>query len=106
MGGSRSTGIGVKGAGQAEAEEAEKFDGGVHRVGPAVEMAQAVEAFEGQRQAGNQPDEEQAVGVVMADMFQAIAILGVVESLILDLPAAFGEAKQRTAAELAGGEIG
>ena len=93
-------------AGQAEAEEAEEFDSGVNRVGAAVEMAQAIEAFNGQSQAGNQPDEEQAMALVMADMFQAIAILGVVESLIFDLPTALGEAKQRATAELAGGKIG
>jgi len=46
------------------------------------------------------------VGVVVADMFQAIAILGVVESLIRDLSAAFGEAKQGTAVELASKKIG
>ncbi len=58
-----------------------------------VEIAQAVESFDGQSQAGNQPDQEQAVGVVVADVFQTVAILGVVESLILDLPTALGEAE-------------
>ncbi len=91
--GVRSTGIDVRRAGQAKAQEAEEFDGGANRVRAAVKIAQAVEAFDGQGQAGNQPDQEQAVGVVMADMFQTVAILGVIEALILDLPAALGEAK-------------
>jgi hypothetical protein len=100
----RSTGIEVGRAGQAEAEEADKFYGGANRVGAAVEIAQVVEVFDGQGQAGNQPDQQQAVGVVVADVFQAVAILGIIEPLIFDLPTALDEAKQRAAAELARGK--
>ena len=70
LGGVRSTGIEVHRAGQAEAQEAEKFDGGVDGVRAAVEITQAVESLDRQSQAGNQPDQEQAVGVVVTDMFQ------------------------------------
>ena len=38
-------------------------------------------------------------------MFQPVAILGVIESLILDLPAALGQAEEGAAAELWGGKI-
>ena len=54
----RSAGIDVNGAGQAEPQEAEKFYGGANGVSAAVEIALAVEPFDGQGQAGNQPDEE------------------------------------------------
>src|SRR5271167_1498948 len=42
----------------------------------------------------------------MAEMFEAVAILGVVEPLVLDLPTTFGQVVERATAQLSAGEIG
>jgi hypothetical protein len=39
--------------------------------------------------------------MVVAMMFQTVAILGVIEALVLDLPTALGHAVQRQAAQFA-----
>jgi len=39
-----------------------------------------VEPFDDQSQAGEQPDRQQAVALVVADMLEAVAVLGVVEA--------------------------
>src|SRR5438552_13929679 len=44
--------------------------------------------------------------MVVADVFQSVAVLGVVEALVLDLPAALGQGVERAAADLSGGKIG
>src|SRR5436309_8073856 len=44
--------------------------------------------------------------MVVADVFQTVAVLSVIEALVLDLPAALGHRVEATAAEVAGGEIG
>ncbi len=91
--------------GQAESPEAKQFDGGENPVRAAVEIAQTVESLDGQGQTGNQPDQQQALGMVMADVFQSVAILGVIEPLIFNLPAALRQAEQRAATQARGGEI-
>src|SRR5215831_19541177 len=42
----------------------------------------------------------------MAEMFEAVAILGVVEPLVLDLPTTLGQGVERAAAQWSAGEIG
>src|SRR5437773_6330918 len=44
--------------------------------------------------------------MVVADVFQSVAVLGVVEALVLDLPAALGQGVERATADLSGGKIG
>ena len=63
-------------------------------------MAEPVEAFDGQSQSDEQPSDEQAVGFMMADVLQAVAILGIVEPFLVDLPAGFGQTEQRGTADL------
>ncbi len=92
----RSTAIERCRRGQAESQEAKQFDGGENPVGAPVEIAQTIESLDGQGQTGNQPDQQQALGMVMTDVFQSVAILGVIEPLILDLPAALRQAEQGT----------
>ena len=58
-----------------------------------VEIAEAVESFDGQGQQGEEPADQQTVGVMMTDMLEAVTTLGVVEALVFDLPAAFGHAE-------------
>jgi len=41
--------------------------------------------------------------MMMADVFHAIAILSIIETLIFDLSSALGELEQETSAGLAGG---
>jgi hypothetical protein len=72
----------------------------------AMQIAQPVEAFDGQSQGHQEPSDEQAVGFMMADVLQTVAILGIVEPFILDLPAGFGQTEESAAADLARGKIG
>jgi hypothetical protein len=55
-----------------------------------MEVTHSVEPFDGQGQAGQQPDRQQAVALVVADVLEAVPVLGVVEALVLDFPAALG----------------
>jgi len=72
----------------------------------AMQIAQAVEPLDGQGEGDQQPSNEQAAGIMMAEMFQPVAIFGIVEALILNLPATLGQAEKGATAELAGGKIG
>src|SRR6266853_232683 len=60
----------------------------------AAQITQAVQPLDGQPQAGEQPSDQQAVRVMMADMSESVAVLGVIKPLILDLPTAFGSERQ------------
>jgi hypothetical protein len=59
-----------------------------------MQVTHPVEPFYRQGQAGQKPDHQQAVAFMVADVFEAVAVLGVVEPLILDLPAALGPAER------------
>src|SRR2546430_8676609 len=72
----------------------------------AVQIAQPVEALDGQSQGDEQAGDEQAAGLMMANVLQTVAILGIIEPFILDLPAGFGQTEKRSAADLARGKIG
>src|SRR5690242_3409843 len=71
-----------------------------------VQIAEPVEAFDGQSQSDEQPSDEQAAGFMMAQVLQTVAILGIVEPFVLDLPAGFGQTEESPAADLARGKIG
>jgi hypothetical protein len=70
-----------------------------------MQIAQTVEPLQGESQAGKQPHEEQAAYVVMANMLESIAVLGIVEAFVFDMPAALGHAIQTATADLRRGEI-
>lgn len=57
-----------------------------HRVVAAVQVADAMEPFDNQRQAEEQPVDQDAVGVVVAEVLESLAVLGLVEALVFDLP--------------------
>ena len=59
-----------------------------------MQIADSIKAFDGQGEGDEQPSEQEAVAMMMADMFQTMAILSVVETLVLDFPTAFGQAQQ------------
>jgi ABC-type uncharacterized transport system YnjBCD ATPase subunit len=66
-----------------------------------VQVADSVEPFDNQRQKQEQPNNQNAVGMVMADVLHTIPILGIVEALIFNLPATLGEVIQRETADAA-----
>src|SRR5216683_2894741 len=74
-------------------------------MGATMQVPQTVEPLQRESQAGQQPDEQQAALVVMADMRKSIAVLGIVEALIFDLPAALGHGVEAAAAHTTRGEI-
>ena len=63
-----------------------ELHGGADRMPAAMQITQAIEPLDRQRQAGEQPGDQQAVGVMMTDVPQAMAVLGVIESLIFRFP--------------------
>ena len=65
-----------------------------------MQVAQAVEAFECEREHHQQPADQQAGWVVVADVLQGVAVFGVIEALVLDLPAALGDSEQGARADL------
>jgi hypothetical protein len=75
-------------------------------MGTTMQIAQPVESLQGKRQAGQQPDDEQAALVVAADMFQSIAILSIVEAFIFNLPSTLGHVVQTAAAAALRRQVG
>src|SRR6266478_5281720 len=67
-----------------------QLHGGADWMRAATQIAQAIEPLDGQRQAGEQPDDQQAVGVMMTHMPQTMAVLGIIKSLVFDFPTALG----------------
>jgi len=62
----------------------------VHAMFATVEVAESVESFDGQGQHGEEPADQQTVGMMMTDMLEAVTTLGVIEALVLNLPTALG----------------
>jgi len=84
----RSTGIGRAGRAEAEPEQAAQLIGGDDPVRAAMQVADAVKPFEHQGHQNEHADEQNAIGVVVADVLQTVTIPGIVEALVLNLPAA------------------
>ena len=72
---------------EAEEEQSEQFDRLQDPVGSSVQVPAAVETLQGQGQGDDQPVDEETVGLVVTDVFHAVAVLAVVEPLVFDLPA-------------------
>src|SRR5437899_1896469 len=70
-----------------------------------VQIAESVESFDGQGQNGDEPPDQQTVGVMAADMLDAVIVLGFVEALVLDLPATLGHAVEGRSAHARGRKI-
>src|ERR1700746_2175384 len=70
-----------------------------------VEVSESVKSFDGQGQHGEEPADQQTVGMMMTDMLEAVTTLGVVEALVLDFPTAFGPAEQSLRAHCGAREI-
>ena len=80
-------------SGETEPQEQQQLGATVHPVFATVEIPESVESFDGQGQHGEEPADQQTVGMMMTDMLEAVAALGIVEALILDLPATLGHAE-------------
>ena len=83
-----------------------ELHGGKDRMGAAMQIADAIEPFDDQGQQQEEPIHEHAVGMVMLNMLHPVEVLGVVESLILDFPAALGEFEERPRRQFGDGEVG
>lgn len=71
-----------------------------------MEMAEAIEPFDHQGQEQEESIHQHAVGVVMLNVLDTIKILGVIESLVLDFPAALGQFEARPRRQPGSGEVG
>src|SRR2546430_16892168 len=71
-----------------------------------MQIAQPVESLQRERQAGQQPDDEQAALVVVADMPQSITILSIVEAFIFNVPSTLGHVAQTATADATRREVG
>ena len=60
-------------------------------MGAAMRIADAIEPFDYQGQEREEPIDRQAVGMVRLNVLPTITVLGVVESLVLEFPAALGQ---------------
>jgi hypothetical protein len=80
--------------------------GGTRGMGAAAQIPQAVQPLDGQRQASERPSDQQAVGVMMANMFEVVAIFGITKPLIFDLPPALGSVIQNSTADCCDRGIG
>lgn len=78
--------------GQAEPKQLNEIHGGARGMLAAAQKTQTVRPLDGERQAGEQPRDQQAVRVMKADMFEVVTVFGVIKTLILDLPSALGSA--------------
>src|SRR5437867_11104924 len=74
---------------QAEAEYTKQSDGGMRWMVAAMQIAQSVQTLKGQSQDQQEPADQQAIGVMMGDMFETVAVLGIVETLIFNFPTRF-----------------
>ena len=71
-----------------------------------VQITRSVKMFDHQRENDEEPMDQQAVFMVMGDVFESVAILGVIEPLVLNLPTALGEEIQLLGGNQERGEIG
>jgi hypothetical protein len=88
-----SAAVGSTAAGKTEPQKQQQLGTVVHPMFATVEIPEAIESFDGQSQHGEEPADQQTVGMRMTDMLETVTSLGVVEALVLDLPTAFGHAE-------------
>jgi len=73
--------------GKTEPQKQQQLGAALHPMFATVEIQEAVESFDGQGQHGKKSADQQTVGRMMTDMLKAVTALGVVDALVLDLPA-------------------
>ena len=80
----------MAGLAEADTEKSDQFDGAEAGVCSAVEIADAEQASDDERQQREQPADQEAARFMMADMFEALPGFAVIEALVFDLPSASG----------------
>src|ERR1035441_9617530 len=103
---SDSTSVGRAAEPQGQPEVVTQFLSGAYAMFSTAQIAQPVEAFDHHGESDQQPNDQDAVGLVVADVLHAVAILAIVEAAILNLPAALGHAVETQAAQLGDREVG
>ena len=71
----------------------------------AMQVAKPIQAVHRHRQCGKEPNDQHAVRMMMTEVLQAMEILGFVESLVFNLPATLGHAKQCLGIDFLDGKI-
>src|SRR6516164_7133612 len=72
----------------------------------AVQVPNPVEAFDDHGQQDQQPDDQDTVWLMVADVLHAVTVLAIIETTVFDFPAALGNAVKAQAAQLGDGEVG
>ncbi len=71
-----------------------------------MKIADSIEPLDHDGEKRQEPNQKDAVLLVMTEVLQAIAILGVIEALVLDFPAALGHAEQGVGADAGARKVG
>ncbi len=64
-----------------------------------MQVTQSIKPLDGESEGIEQPHDQDAVAVMMTDVFQLVLALGRIKTLIFYLPAAFSHAEQRACAD-------
>src|SRR5450759_4599348 len=88
------------------AKECPELHGGKDGMRASMQIADAVEPFDHQGKKNEEPVHQHAVGVVMLNVLHPVKILGLIESLVLDFPAALGQFEERPGGEFGDGKLG
>jgi hypothetical protein len=66
-----------------------------------MQITKSVQVLDGEDEGEQEPAEQQAIGMMMRDVFQTVAVLGIIKGMILDLPPGFGQAIQAFRTDMA-----
>src|ERR1700751_6389391 len=101
-----SAAVGTCRSGQAQPKQLYQFDSGARLMFAAMQITEAIKPLDAQRQAGQQPGEQQTVGVMVTDVSQSVAVFSVIEPLVFDLPTAFRAMIEHPTADCSDWRIG
>src|SRR5687768_3062902 len=90
---------------ERDPESPQEVDRGEHITRSAVEVSLAEQALDGDGEESEERDHHHGVRLVVADVLDAVTVLGFVEALVLDLPATLREGVDGSPGELAGGHV-
>jgi hypothetical protein len=82
---------------QAQLQHQEQVDCGTHGADASMLVPYPLKPFHGQGQSCQKPSDQQALAPMVADMFEAVAALGVVESSVFNFTGALGHEKDGAA---------
>jgi hypothetical protein len=86
--------------GQTDPKRVNEVGGRADGMSAPTQITQAVQPLNGERQTREQPSDQQAVGMMMADMPQAMAVLSIIKALVLYFPSTLRLVVQDPAADL------